>query len=239
MKTRHPENRLSLQPCSWLMALALLAGGCHSVGYKTGDTTATSFHKAARALQTESTALDLTISSLNDLVANPAGDLKPQFKAYRANLMRLIASVEKSDDAISKLRDKSGAYFTAWDSELSAMNYEAVRNQSESRKLSVSNRVFTVCQRYDETQGVVRPLISYFEDIQKALGTDLTADGLAAAQNIVGNAAENTRKIQAALTQLTSEMSVSSVRFSSTKGSEPARDVVSKASESRAEIRAP
>ncbi len=239
MKTQNLETGLSLKFCLWLGVLGLFFGGCHSVGYKTGDTTAVSLQKTARSLQAESTALDRTINALNDLVSNPAADLKRQFKGYSASLNRLVASVEKTDAAIARLRTQSDSYLAAWDSELSAMNYEAVRQQSESRKLSVSNQVFMVCQRYDEAQNVVKPLISYFQDIQKALGTDLTADGLAAARQVVQNAGENSRKIQTALVQLTGEMNASSIRLSSTIPEESRRETLQKTSDTRAEIRGP
>lgn len=238
MKTQIAGNRLSLQLFFGLTVLGLLLSGCHSV-YKSGDTTASSFQKASRAVQVENAALDNTISSLNDLVANPATDLKPQFKNYSSSLNHLLDSVEKTDVAMARLREQSDAYLAGWDSELSAMNYEAVRKQSELRKFSVSNQVFTVYQRYDETQNVVKPLISYFQDIQKALGTDLTSDGLAATRQIIRNAADNTRKIQTALAQLTTEMSASSVRLSSTIASEPRSEMLQKTSDERAEIRTP
>jgi hypothetical protein len=225
--------------CVWLPLLALAFTGCHSIGYKTGDRTAGTFRQASHALNAESEALDFTISSLNDLVENPATDLKPQFKTYSASLDRLIASVGETDKAVAKLRERSDVYFAAWDSEIEAMNYEAVRDQSESRRLEASNQVYSVVSRYDETQNVVKPLISYFQDIQKALGTDLTADGLSAARSIVENAANNTGKIQSALTQLTAEMIASSGRFSSTITGEPNRERLEKTSDSRADAANP
>lgn len=220
--------------CFLLPIFAVAFTGCHSIGYKTGDRTAVTFRDTSRTLAGENEALNFTISSLNDLVENPATDLKPQFKTYSESLDRLIASVEETDQAIAKLKERSQAYFVAWDSELEAMNYEAVRNQSESRRMEASNQVYAVVSRYEETQSVVKPLISYFQDIQKALGTDLTADGLSAARSIVENAANNTGKIQAALTQLTDETIASSERFSSTITPEPQRERLEKTSDSRA-----
>ena len=222
-----------------LSVLTLAFTGCHSIGFKTGDRTAGTFREASHALAAESQALDFTISSLNDLVENPATDLKPQFKTYSASLDRLIASVEKTDKAVAELRERSDIYFAAWDSELEAMNYEAIRNQSESRRLEASNQVYSVVSRYDETQNVVKPMISYFQDIQKSLGTDLTADGLSAARSIVEHAANTTGKIQSALTQLTADMIASSGRFSSTISGEPNHERLEKTSDARADAANP
>jgi hypothetical protein len=235
MKTKAMLNRLSIFSGLLLAIGAMLASGCHSARYKRGDFTAAKFQNAAQALQSESEALDATIHSLNELVTNPATDLNPQFESYNANLNTLVRSVEATDRAIVKLRQQSDEYFAAWDAEISAMNYEAVRNQSASRKSEVSSQVLSICQRYEEAQNVVKPLINYFQDIQKALGTDLTTAGLMATRNIVANASENTRRIQTALAQLTSEMSASGIQLSSTNAGDPSTEVLQKTSDSRAD----
>ena len=203
---------------SWFLSVVLVgfcAVGCRSVGYRTGDPTAEKLRNAGEQLTSESRALDATFASLDRLVNSPVADLKRPFKAYKKSLRHLEESVSDTDKAIAKLRQESNAYLNAWNSELSAMNYEVIRSQSEARKSAVSNQLEAVCHRYEETQNVVRPMINYFGDIERALGTDLTAEGLAAAREIVHRAGENTEKIQMALTQLREEFSVSGNRLSS------------------------
>ena len=60
----------------------------------------------------------------------------------------------------------------------------------------VAHRFETVSQSYQEAQTVVQPLIDYFEDIRRALNSDLTRGGLAAVKDIVGNADDNAAKVQ-------------------------------------------
>jgi ABC-type transporter Mla subunit MlaD len=215
MKTNDSGGSGKWAKCLGFSVLLIWLVGCSSVGFKTGDTTATSFQKASRQVQAESRALDATIAALDDLVSSPATDLKPQFKTFSRCLDRMVDSVEQTDKAIARTREQSGEYFNAWDEELDAMNYGIIRSHSESRKSAVSNQVESVCQRYEETQAVVRPLISYFTDIQKALGTDLTAEGVTAVKEIVRKAGENTRKTQLGLAQLTNELCVSGDQLSS------------------------
>lgn len=197
------------------MALVLVGAGCSTVGYKTGDGTSASLHRASRCVAVETEALNATISSLAELVSSPATDLKPQFKTYRASLKRLTDAVEDTDRSMVKLRKQSAEYLAAWDEELAAMNYQVIRDSSLARRAAVSNQVEVVCRRYDETQAVVKPFISYFTDLERSLGTDLTMEGLASAREVVHRAEENTRKVQAALEQLSNELNVSSGRLSS------------------------
>jgi Protein of unknown function (DUF2959) len=208
------------RPKAWaksfgLLVVGLWVAGCSSVGFKTGDTTASSFQKASRQVQAESRALDATIGALDNLVNTPAADLKPQFRTFSKCLDRMVASVEETDKAIALAREKSDEYFKAWDEELNLMNYGIIRSHSETRKSAVSNQVQAACHRYEETQAVVRPLIDYFADIEKALGTDLTGEGISAVKEIARKASDNTQKIQLGLAQLTNELSVSGSRLSS------------------------
>lgn len=207
----------SAQSSTWLLAGLLLAGvtGCSSVGYRTGDKTADSLQRASRTVEAQNQALDETIVALSTLVNSPASDLKPPFKAYSASLDRLLAAVERSDVAMAQLKETSAEYFASWDAQLAAMNYEVIRSTSEARKQAVSNQVAFVCNRYEETQAVVRPFMSYFSDIQRSLGTDLNAEGLAAARDVVRNAETNTQKVQGALQQLASDMTESGIKLSS------------------------
>lgn len=223
MKNMSSKNAGPRLQCLGFAVLALGLIGCNSVGFKTGDTTAGSLLKASRTVQAESRALDASIGRLNDLVNSPAQDVKPQFKAYSKSIKELLSAVEDSDRAVAELREQSQAYFQAWDTELSAMNYEIIRTHSEARKSAVSNQVNSLCQRYDETQAVVRPLISYLSDIQRNLGMDLTFDGLVATREIVRNASANTQKIQSALAQMATEFSDSGVRLSTVADREEPR----------------
>ena len=217
MKATIPVNGLQ---CLTLALVAAALAGC-GTPIKTADPTAISLRKASNNVQAESRALNSTVRALHDLANNPASDLRPQFKFFSASLDRLIASVERTDKAVSRLREQRDAYFQAWDRELASMNYEIIRNQSEARKAAVSNQLDSVGQRYEEIQAVVRPLIDYFGDIQRAVGTDLTLDGLTASKDIVGRATENSRKVELAMEQLAGELSKYGNRLSSIAAASP------------------
>lgn|GEM_PF-5383859 len=197
-----------------LLMLATVVSGCSTVGYKTGDETSASLERASRCVARETEELNATISSLAQLVSSPAADLKPQFNVYRASRNRLVDAVGETDRAIARLRRESASYLASWNEEIAAMNYQVIRDASEARRSAVSNQVEAVCARYAEAQAVVRPFIDYFTDLERSIGTDLTLDGLASASEVVRRAEENTRKVQAALEQLSTELAVCSAKLS-------------------------
>ena len=196
------------------LAVALLAG-CASTGYQRGDIAAVSMQRAAGEVQAEGHALDHTIASLGNLVATSDGDLRLPFKRYSRSLDQLIANAQRTENTGRTMEQKSAEYIQVWDAQLQTIEYQHIRDLSEARRNEVTNRMETINRRYQESQAAVQPLISYLQDIRKALSTDLTAAGLVSLKPIVQNANDNVTKVQMALAALTEELTNSSARLSS------------------------
>ncbi|HET7626667.1 MAG TPA: DUF2959 family protein [Verrucomicrobiae bacterium] len=219
MKTnpKTPGLRVLHSVAACILAMsALPLTGCRTAGFKKSDAAADSLRQSSAAVQAESRALGATIQSLNHLVNTPQGDLRRQYKAFGNSLDRLIARCDEADGALQKIRERRDNYLKAWNNELSTMTFEIVRDNSEARRSAVSNQLDTICQRYEQTQTVVHPLIAYFQDIRKTLDPDLTLGGLESVKNLVAKTENNTRKVQSALAQLTGELAESGNRLSST-----------------------
>jgi uncharacterized lipoprotein YehR (DUF1307 family) len=204
-----------MSSASALGIFCLSLSGCATAGYNKSDATARSLQRASYEVQVESRALNSTLHTLSELVNSPGADLKPQFRRFSAALDSLVASSERNDKADVEITKRSAAYFQAWDKEISTMNYEAVRSKSQARRAEATTDFQKVHQRYLEAQGVMQPLLSYLEDIRKALSADLTQHGLEALKPIVGNANQNADKVQVALTKLSSELGDTGTRLSS------------------------
>lgn len=192
-----------------ILLLALFWIGCRSNGYNKSDAAGRSFRDAAAEVDTESRSIEATLAALNDLVNQPAADLKPQFHRYSSALNRLVASAAQTERTRQQMELKSAEYFGAWDKEVAGINYGIIRELSEARKTEVTNRFHSINSRYLEAQSVVRPLITYLEDIRTALSVDLTSAGLNAVKSIVNNADLNSRKVQTALANLSEDLTAS------------------------------
>jgi len=197
-------------------AVALLYfNGCASGNYRKGDVAGECLKTAGLKIDAENRSIDMTVTALDDLINKPAPDLKPQFERFSASLDRLVDASARAEKAAQVADKKSAEYFRNWDKETSAIKYDAVRDQSVSRKTQVSNEFNTVNERYRENQAVIDPLISYLQDIRTALSTDLTTGGIQSVKSLADNALQNARKVQAALARLTDDLSASGARMSS------------------------
>jgi hypothetical protein len=189
--------------------------GCVSRAYQKSDATAASLQDASREVQMENRALEVTLNSLNDLANKPPADLKLQYEGFSNNLHHLANSARKNETMLGRVATKSAAYFASWDKAIQAMSYDAVRNRSQARKEDVRANFDSVYGRYQETQTAVGPLLNYFADIHKALGADLTPEGLAAMKPSISNVNTNAAKLQGALSKLSDELGAFGDRMSS------------------------
>jgi uncharacterized membrane-anchored protein YhcB (DUF1043 family) len=216
MKTQENSGKaLGAMQVLAALLLGLCFVGCSSTGYKKSDAAARSLDIAAAEVQTESRDLELTMTTLNELVNKPASDLRPQFNLFSSSLDRLVASGRRNDNAARRTLQKSSAYFETWDKELGTMNYEVIRTRSQARKTEVSNHFDQVHRQYHEAQTALYPLLDYLQDIRTALSADLTPGGLEAVKPIVNNANENADKVRTALAKLSNDLAVASTRMSS------------------------
>jgi hypothetical protein len=209
------ERTLQVIKASALALVVMWVAGCNSTGYKQSDAAAYSMQTAAGEVQAESRALELTMGALKDLVNEPPANLQQQFKHFSASLNRLVAAAQRTENTARRMELKSAAYFQNWDKQLAMIDYEHIRNLSQTRRTAVTNTYETVHHRYQETQAVVQPLIAYLQDIRRALDADLTVGGLEAMKSVVVNADQNAVKVQTALAALASELNNSSTRMSS------------------------
>ena len=211
-------------PNGWHAGAVVLLGlavawlnGCATEGYHKGDAAATSLQSAAAQVEAESGALNVTLDALKDLFNQTGTDLKPAYRRFCADLDRLSAAAQRTQTTGDRMAEKNAAYFQAWEQQLTAIEFEHIRDLSATRRAEVTNRFERIHQRYQQSQDVVQPLIAYLQDLRKALGVDLTPESLASLKDIQRNAETNSAKVRVALAALTDELTNSSVRMSSVR----------------------
>ena len=198
---------------SFLTAVCL--AGCTSASYKKGDAAANSLETAAGEVQAESRALDLAMASLKDLYNDAGPDLKQPFQHFSTCLDKLVTAAHRTELTGQRMAQKNATFLLAWQKQLDQIQYEHIRNLSQTRMLEVSNRFDTVNRRYLDSQAVVQPMIGYLLDVRHALNADLTKEGLASMKDVMQNAENNALKVQTALGALSTELAESGNRLSS------------------------
>ncbi len=209
------KRRFDLWFLAGLGVATLCLSACTATGYKKSGAAAVSMQTAAAEVQEENKALEQALTALKELVNEPEADLRRPFVHFSTAVDRLAAAARKTESTGARMAQQNSVYLAAWDKQLQAIEFEHVRDLSQSRRTEVGNHFDAVKQRYAESQQAVGPLIMYLKDIRTALDSDLTANGLESLKGVVENAGVNAGKVQTALTALTDELSASSAKLSS------------------------
>ena len=162
-----------------LAALLAAVAGCKTTNYETGNATAGVLKASAGKLQMAKGQVDSTLAALNDLVNNP-NNLPAQYKRYSDAVAGLQSSAKDAAAEIKDMRGEGDAYFQAWDQQAALIKNVDIKTRSLSRKKEVLDRFTKVKLSYTQVSDAYRPFMSDLQDIQTALGTDLTAGGIAA-----------------------------------------------------------
>jgi Protein of unknown function (DUF2959) len=170
---------------------------------------------AAVEVQAESNAVDLAVKALNELLTEPGADLRQPFRHYSAMVDRLETAARKTQSTGQRMAQRNAAYLTNREKTLDTIDYDHIRELSQTRRGEVGDRFEAIKRKYQESQEAVQPLITYLKDIRTALGTDLTAGGTESLKQIMENAERNAAKVQTALAALDDELRVSGARLSS------------------------
>jgi Protein of unknown function (DUF2959) len=184
------NGKLNFASNLMLAALLAAAAGCQTSNYQTGNATAGVLNTSAGKLQTAKGRVDSTLAALNDLVNNPA-NLPVQYGKYSDAVAGLQSSAGDVAAEIADMRAKSTAYFQAWDQQAALIQNADIRARSLARKKEVLERFTKVKLSYTQVSDSYHPFMSDLKDIQTALGTDLTAGGIAAIKDVAKKANED------------------------------------------------
>jgi hypothetical protein len=196
-----------------MLALALVTG-CKTTNYVRSDETAGKLQATAAELRVATSNLDATLSALNDLLANPTGDLRIQYDRFSVNLDRLADSSKRAFDEGPKLQRLSSSYFAAWDKELATISDEQIRRTSTARKAEVTNQYASTIGAYQGCEKASTSLLRYLNDIRRALSTDLTIAGLQSVKQPVSSATENAAGARNAFGQAAHELDAMAAKMS-------------------------
>ena len=200
-----------------IVALGLVTG-CASTGNDKAAITAKSLTKSSHMIVKGNALIDQTMAALNALVSNPNPDMRKQFDVFSSSVDDL-SSIDKDVTCKAKEMKSEGAdYFANWDKETAQMRNEDIRQRSDARKYEVASNFARISQQYNETKTAFEPFMSELRDVQKFLGTDLTAGGLAAIKDVAAKATRDAVPVKESLARLSDEFKGLSRSLSSASG---------------------
>jgi hypothetical protein len=198
----------TILPIRNLFTVAAIVGfitGCASNNYNRSANTAATLDQSSSMVIKGSLLIDESLADLNDLVSNPAPDLRKQFEKFNNVVGELDASAKDLAGKAREMKSQGKDYFAGWDKESAQIRNEDIRTRSEARRNEVASHFDRISEQYDTTQAAFQPLLSDLRDVQKFLSTDLTTGGLAAIKDTAAKATRDAVPVKESMSKLSDE----------------------------------
>lgn len=201
-------------PTVFALAGILLAGaGCSSPkAVKSSESALSSMQALADHLEKGRAQVAKVMTSLNNVVAS-AADPKKAYKDFSSEASSLDKIAAATRDRAEKMKVSVKEHYALWDQELSAISNAELKQQSMERKAEVTKAFDDIKDSFNQVSLSFKPYLKDLQDLDRYLATDLSANGIAGANNMIAglktesvgvqrdiqNAATKIRELQASM----------------------------------------
>jgi hypothetical protein len=161
-----------------------------------------------------------TMASVNTLVGQPVTDLGTKYKQFVKEVKNTDKRATSLRKQTERMNTQSGSYFDTWQTELETIQNPDIRKRSEERRAKAFDsykKIDTAMQGANES---LVALISDLQDIQRYLGNDLTAQGIAAIADVVNKTNTDGETVEKKLDAVITEIDRVAAEMSAIKGPE-------------------
>lgn len=191
------------------LVVVSLAGGCSSApqGRQRSTKTVDTLAKVQAEMEKGIAQIDVTLTSLQNLVSKPEGDLATAYKDYHKQVGRLDAMARDVASRNQSLRARAKQYFASWEKENAEIKSAQIRSVSAERRAAAQASFDRMVAKVAEGREALTPMMEEFRDIELYLANDLTSAGVAAVKPIAVKAVADAKKVKDALRSVMGELS--------------------------------
>lgn len=139
--------------------------------------------------------LQATVDSLNKLVKQESGDLRPGYEAYSADVEKTHDAQVKTSSRIGAMQTASKDYFGTWQDDVASISNADLRKRAQRRLDDVRKSYDKVVGSLKQAAEQFKPFLSNLDDIDKTLANDITAGGIKAVRGTASDATWNEKKV--------------------------------------------
>ncbi|MCU0770941.1 MAG: DUF2959 family protein [Verrucomicrobia bacterium] len=198
-----------------VVSLAFVMTACAATGYSKGGDASKGMDKTGREVEAIVAQTELTLSSLSNLVYNPAPDLVPQYKAFTRETKKLDSLSESVDKKAAEMKKRADDYFAKWDAGMTNITNPDLRKTSEARRAEVSSAFEEVAQSLKKSKEAFDPFLSDLKDVQQVLNLDLTQGGLNSIKGTTKKAIAHGEDLRSALQEAAKDIHDLAAKMSS------------------------
>jgi hypothetical protein len=140
--------------------------------------------------------LQTTVDTLDSLVKQKEGSLKPAYDAFAAEVKNTQSDAVVTKARAEKMQTDAQTHFGAWQKEIDTITNAKLRKQGQKRLDSMRKSYDLTISQLREASTSFTPYLSDLTDITKILSNDLTPGGIKAIRGTVSKAKFDIQKVR-------------------------------------------
>lgn len=189
---------------------------------KKGEKTAETLMKLAEDVEAGDKQVGVATTVLHQLANQGNPDLRKPFKQYQKAVDKLGDIAKDARKRRDEMQAHRSAYFLEWDLELAKIQNEDIHARSADRRQKVQQDLEALSRRVSVVDNSLESFEKLLRDIETALGTDLSSDGVQAVRPAVNTSNQKAVELRGQLGDLRAQLQSLGVAMSA-KTPKPSR----------------
>ena len=199
-----------------IFILILALAGCQTTGVDKAQKTVQSMNKQFAMLKSVPDSINVTISSLNDLLKE-GGDMRAEFNAFDKNVNNLVKEGEQFSKLKTSIDSSKSAFVEAWIESQQTTKSDDLLNRSKKRRAAVTEQFDEMSELVAEVGAEFNPWLQEVIDVRTYLESDLNANGVASIANVVPKITKESKSVISKIEDLITELEKLSNAMTATK----------------------
>ena len=161
-------------------ATTLMFTGCATTPADQAASMAGKVAKTGQQLESSRASVTQVLTTLNQLVTQPSGDMRGQYKDYLDSVKNLGSTSDKVQSAVSDMIASGRAYFAGWSNQVAVISDPTLKQLSADRMNTAESNLADLKASMDKARAAYTPLAKDLKDVGTYLGNNLTTDGITA-----------------------------------------------------------
>ena len=153
--------------------------------------------KFETALKQTQTQINVTLSAMNALKEEGAGDLVAKYKTFTKEVDALNSMAGKAKKRASDAASKREAYLKQWASSQGQIQNEQLKAASEARRAELTPKIDVIKESLTSARDTFGPFMQDLKDLTLFLGNDLSPQGMTAASGLFEKCNNDGTKVNA------------------------------------------
>jgi chromosome segregation ATPase len=151
-------------------------------------------------------SIDLTVTSLNDVLASADTDPRDAYKKFSDNVDKLSERRDVGKSRYEDMKQALSKHYAEWEKEIATLSNPDMQERGRERLTKAREELTKIGAKVDEARAAYEPFMATLKDLQVYLGNDLNPAGIKSVEDQIKRAGKEGEKLKEKVTEASEEI---------------------------------